>query len=161
MQLSMVTGKHPTNNLQRERWHEHMLAIAASILHDRIACRCAPSSGARGLCRRRGSGSGRPRAGAARLRCAVEEEDVERPADGSHVRERRDEVEEQGGDEEDGPEGDRSGDHADALALVVGAIAVEEEHVVLLEVEEAAARRHGLAWVIDCLPALEVDDELC
>jgi hypothetical protein len=121
-----------------------MMTIATSILllHDRIACHRAPSSGARGVCRRqRGSGSGRPRrAGAARLRCAVEEEaigDVERPADGSGVRERRDEEEEQGGDDDDKDD--------DALALVVGTIAVEEEHVVPLQVEEAAARRHGLA----------------
>jgi len=63
------------------------------------------------------------------------------------VRERGDQVEEQDGDEEDGPEDDPVGGHADAVALVVvvGAIiAVEEEHVVPLQVEEPAARRHGL-----------------
>jgi hypothetical protein len=39
------------------------------------------------------------------------------------------------------------------VVVVVGAVAVEEEHVVPLQVEEPAARRHGLIASGDCLPA--------
>ena len=67
---------------------------------------------------------------------------VEAPAGGGGVPERGDEVEEQG----DGEEDNDAGGHADAVTVVAGAV-VEEEHVVRLQVEEAAARRHGFEEV--------------
>lgn len=65
------------------------------------------------------------------------------------MRERRGEVEEQDGGEEDGPDEERVDGHVDRVAVVRAV-----EGVVLLQVEEAAAAarlRHGLVGLLGFL----------